>query len=231
VRNQARNEFDSVSFTTQFNAGAWGFYDYFLEVCGMADTIAKIIPLRDLALESNWVYPYQKIAIMSEKPTEIHMINGRTHNEFGPAVLYADGFSVYALNGIRVPEWAIETPKDQIDPKRVLALENTEQRMVLMKHLGLAKFLNDLNAEMIHQSNGYRLYYLTVENNKIGPYLYMKCPSSGREFLEGCGDPEKYEFLDPTIKTCEDALIWRARKASGGLMTEFTPTEKWEYHS
>ncbi len=67
----------------------------------------------------------------------------------------------------------------------------------------------------------------TVEGQKIGPYLGMRCPSSGREFLEGCGDSDKYDNIDPTIKTVEDALKWRSMKASNSLMTKFNL--KWQY--
>jgi hypothetical protein len=81
--------------------------------------------------------------------------------------------------------------------------------------------MKDLNAEQIHEYNGAKLYYITVEGQKIGPYLYIKCPSSGREFLEGVGDPDKHEFIDTSIKTCQDAHKWRAMKASQNLMTKF----------
>ena len=142
-------------------------------------------------------------------------------------MMYEDGYSLFYLNGIQVPKWAIETPKDDIKPKQVLELTNTEQRMALMRHVGLSKFLVELKAEVLHEYEGYKLYRLDVENQVIGPYLYMKCPSSGREFLEGVGEPKDNISFDVSIKTCQDALKWRATKASKNLMTQFNL--KWKY--
>ncbi len=95
--------------------------------------------------------------------------------------------------------------------------------------LGKENFLDHLNAEKIHEMGDYRLYYLTIEGNKLGPYLWMRCPSSGREFLEGVGDAEKYEHIDPNIKTVEDALKYRAKRAANNFMKKYN--KKWEYHA
>jgi hypothetical protein len=103
--------------------------------------------------------------------------------------------------------------------------------MAAMRFLGLSKFMDALKAEKIHESNGYKLYYLTVNDIQIGPYLYMKCISSGREFLEGCGDPLEENTIDTSIKTCEDALKWRAMKASKSFMTKFNMQNKWLYQA
>jgi hypothetical protein len=158
--------------------------------------------------------------MISDFPLYIHRdAQNRPHCETGPFTAWRDGFGIYALHGVFVPRWLIETPKDQIDPKRVLALTNTEQRTAAMRFLGLHKFLDALKAETIDKEGDYSLHYLTVESVKIGPYLLMKCPSTGREFLEGVGDVDKYENLDPTIKTCTEALQWRFRKASAGRLS------------
>lgn len=119
-------------------------------------------------------------------------------------------------------------PAHEVDRQEVLKLE-TEQRAAGMRYVGLANFMDSLNAKQIDKQGEYKLYYLNVENNEIGPYLYMKCPSTGREFLEGVGDATKYEFIDPTIKTVEQALKFRSERASKNLMTKFTT--KWKIHA
>lgn len=204
----------------QHDANWLGFYDFFIHEVGL-DEAKDVLPMMKLAQHCGWWWPYENICILSEIPIDLHIDqNGNLHHETGPAIEYADGFSVYCLSGISVPDWAIETSKDEIDTKKILALENTEQRMVLMRYLGLSKFLDSLGAEMIDEDGKDKLYYLNVEGRKIGPYLKLVCPSSGREFLEGVGDAEKHEFIDPAIKTCKDAHLWRKMKASNGLMTK-----------
>ena len=174
--------------------------------------------------------PYENVVFISDNPTSITLDSqGRLHHEEAPAMMYEDGYSLFYMNGIQVPKWAIESDRADIDPKKVLALENTEQRMVLMRYVGLSNYLKELKAETIHEYEGYKLMYLEVENQVLGPYLYMKCPSSGREFLEGVGDPFDELTIDPDIKTCQDALKWRSMKASKNFMTKFNL--KWQYHA
>lgn len=208
---------------------AWiSFYDYFHQVLNIKGT-EKIKPTADLALDCGWIFPYSTFCVLTEKPTEIHMnTRGQLHNEHGMSIKWADGFGIYSLSGVTVPSWVIETKKDEIDSKKVLALP-TEQRFATMRFFGLSRFLGVLNAKELDRQDEYVLYSLTVEGTKIGPYLFMKCPSSGREFLEGVGSPEKHEAFDTTITTCEKALLWRAERASKNLMTKFSLNLK--YHT
>jgi len=208
-----------------------GFYDFLLNEV-FQEKQNDFLLFSELCQHWQQVHYYllfPQISFISDFPREINLNGVRLHHETQGALVYRDNYAIHALNGIRVPAWAIETPKDEIDPKKVLELTSTEQRSAIMRHIGLAKFLKDLNAEEIDSLKEYRLYYLNVENQKIGPYLYMTCPSSGRKFLEGVGDSQKYESIDPTIKTVKDALHWRATRASQNLMTKFNLN--WQYSS
>lgn len=171
-----------------------------------------------------WFFPYEKVVFVAKHPTRIHMVDGVLHNPNGPAIEFIDGFKVYSIKGIRfdykMAENFIEKTPDEIDPKSVLSIENTEQRYAVMEKVGKAKFLKALNAKLLDKDGDCALYYLTIEETEIGPYLYMKCPSTGHEFLEGVGDATKYENIDPTIKTCADAHKWRIEQARGKLDVE-----------
>jgi hypothetical protein len=141
--------------------------------------------------------------------------------DLAPALEYRDGWGIYDLNGIIIDKDFILKKPSEINPKDVLQIANTEARYQVMNKVGKENFLKELNAELIHEKDGYKLYHLTVEGIKIGPYLWMKDASSERTFLEGVGDVDKYDNVDPTIKTIEEALIWRAKKASKNLLTKF----------
>lgn len=211
-----------------------GFYDFLLEQLFPEKTgkHKNFVAYKNAVQDIGYVICFQDIVFISEHPQHLSLDTaGRLHHEIMPSMLYSDGYALFNLNGVSVPKWVIETPKDKINTADVLALTNTEQRAAVMRHVGLAYFLDSLNAEKIDEDVGYKLYYLKVENTKIGPYLHMKCPSSGREFLEGVGDPNKYTNLDPTIKTCEQALKWRGEKASNNLMTKFLSQTKWQFHA
>ena len=220
VGDQVRAQVGTAIYGKE-EAGWLGWVSYMRDVLKLVKETEKMVGLIELSENASWIYPYKNIAIISEKPKTINMLNGRLHCETGPSIEYPDGFRVYSLYGLRMPDWIIETSKDKIDPRDILKLTNTEQRYAAMKFVGIDKFLKELKAKEIDSKMGYKLYYLTIEGIKLGPYLKMKDSSSERVFLEGVGDPNKYENLDPTIKTIEDALKWRATKASKGILTKF----------
>lgn len=225
--------FKKLEYVSNYAGGnlwpGWlSFYDYFDQELKV-DKVDIIRPTIALAQDCGWIFPYENLCVLVEKPVELHITNNRMHNEHGMCIKWGDSWGLYQLNGVTVPAWAIETPKEMISAKKVLELTNTEQRTVLMKHVGLAKFLSALNAEVIDTMNDYTLYYLTLEGQKVGPYLRMTCPSSGRVFLEGVGDSDKYATIDPTIETVADALQFRAKKASNNLMKKFSLD--WKYRA
>jgi hypothetical protein len=70
-------------------------------------------------LEASWTiarsaglwWPFANVVFLTDRPSEIH-VNAQQvlHREDGPAVVYRDGWSVYAWNGKRVPRaWIAET--------------------------------------------------------------------------------------------------------------------------
>lgn len=76
-------------------------------------------------LEASWSiarsaglwWPFANVAFLTDRPSEIH-VNAQTvlHREDGPAVVYRDGWSVYAWNGKRVPRaWIMET--ESVSPR------------------------------------------------------------------------------------------------------------------
>jgi hypothetical protein len=55
--------------------------------------------------------PYSHAVVVSDRPSEIHLDDRfLPHREDGPAIVFRDGWSVYAWNGKAVPErWIMET--------------------------------------------------------------------------------------------------------------------------
>ncbi len=206
VWDQVRDQVNNAIYG-QHDANWLGWIDYFREVCGLIEITEKLIPLTDLALHSNWVYPYQNIAVMSEKPTEIHMANQRIHRDLGPAILYADGFAVYALDGVRMPDWVVMTPAELLDVTKILKLPNVEQRLLAIKKFGAHNMLGHLGGKSISRKNAflnnagfeYELFEISIEGSKE-KLLKMKNPSE---------EKIHYEFVTPEIETVDQALAWR----------------------
>jgi hypothetical protein len=186
---------------------AWlGFYQYFLEVLKI-EACEKLIPLMDLSKEGGWFYPYKNICVITERPSEIHMDGNRIHKDGGPAIRYPDGFSVWALHGVRVPEWLATTEASKLNPKEIMALPNAEQRKEGIRKAGIDRFKDTLKVEVIDTFKDYELWTFEFENRRIGPYLKMVNPSTKQIHVEGVGTANG--GIDTSIKTCQEALAWR----------------------
>lgn len=229
---------ETVNFCYGSLDSAWlAYYDYFInETPNEVKNLDPIKPLIALVGKCSYYLPYEEVCIISRNPVRIFMDKARgvLHNPHGKSVEYADGFGVYTLFGVSVDGKYIDTPREDIKAAEVLQISNTEQRYAVMRHLGLDAFLKQLKPKVIDEGvktlKGYKLMLLEVEGRQIGPYLQMACPSTGRVFIEGVGDPTKFEFIDTSIKTCAEALEWRVKQASANFLKQFD-LKKQEFHA
>lgn len=206
-----------TSFWSGYNA--WRDYMGFLGI-----DIHELEPTFELAKYSCYIFPFEDLLIVVDKPTVMHFdANNNLHNLYGPAIEWDDGDCMYLLNGIRMcgQEFFFDPNIPENEKiKRIQACENTEQRVCMMRYIGYDKFLESLQAELIDENPDTKdkLYTIVIEGTRCGPFLMMTCPSTGKVYFEGVGDAEKYEHIDPTIKTCEDAHLFRYKKAMNGLL-------------
>jgi len=124
----------------------------------------------------------------------------RLHNEKGAAIKYADGFEVYSLNGIRVPAWVVNTPADDIDPKKILKEKNVEIRRELVRKVGADKVVAKLGAKVLEKRDNYELLSVDLGLDEPGIYLRMVNPSVNLTHVEG---------VPPDCTTINKALAWR----------------------
>ena len=181
-------------------AGWYGFYEYFRNVVGLKYNC----PQYDLFLEGHkyaLVYPLTNgIVVMSQHPQEIHMHDGRLHRDGGPAVSYGDGFAVWALNGVRVPQELAETPAEKLDAQKILTEKNAEVRREYVRKMGVELVCQRLGAEVKDSTGDYELLSLDLQDGRYRPYLKMLNPSIGTYHIEG---------VHPDCRTVEQALCWR----------------------
>ena len=193
------------------------FYQFFSKQCGV-DTKMKLDPLEELARVAHWWIPMQDVAIISERPIELHMKGDVLHNPDGPALLYADGYRLYALNGVRFSSdlaWCISLPREEVLARadEVLALRNAEQRAETVKRVGVAKFLGRLNPQVLDEKEGYQL--LEVRLGAYAPRIYLKMQNPSV-------DETHIEPVHPDCRTVDEARSWRNW---GTLSTNFTSPE------
>lgn len=91
--------------------------------------VSRIEGIMEVAETCGWWWPYEDMVVISDRPTVMELDdNLELHNQTGPALSYPDGWSVYALNGVRVPQWLVETPAEDIDARELYRTQNVEVR-------------------------------------------------------------------------------------------------------
>ena len=166
-------------------------------------------PLFQLCENCSWWIPCEKEVYVSENPIRAHFRSNEydaqllipvLHHDGGPALLYPDGFAVYALNGIRVPREISVTPHSKLDPRLILREPNADVRREIVRKIGIERICRDMNAQTIDRFDDYELIVLDIGDGKRRPYLKMKNPSIGVYHIEG---------VPPMITTVKEALSWR----------------------
>ena len=196
-------------------ASFFSYYSFFKNELGVTG-YTDLYEVYEKSTELSLIYPLQNICILSNHPEEIHMQDGVLHNESGPSVRYRDGFSVYSLWGIRVPEWVATTPAHELDYKKIAAIKNVDVRAVALKKYTPERLILDGHGEVIEDewdTEGYKLIDLQslFDTHDYAPHLLMKNPSvPGLVHCEG---------VAPECRSIQEAINWRA----GNIKDEFKP--------
>jgi hypothetical protein len=103
-----------------------------------------------------WALP--GLAIVSERPALIRRDDrARLHASTGPALAYADGTTIWAWRGARVPREAIEHP-EAITIESIDAERNAEVRRVLIERFGEERYIRADGATIVSEDETGRLW-------------------------------------------------------------------------
>ena len=122
------------------------------------------------------------------------------HNENGPAMAFADGWSVYAWHGTRVPSTWIDQ-RETLTASLALSQRNVELRRAACEILGWHNILAELKPRTINKD----------ADPMIGELLEVDLPESGRErFLRVlCGTGRTFAIpVPPNVQTALEANAW-----------------------
>ena len=185
------------------NHGAhWlGYYDFFLKELKLG-CVKPMIPFINLAKYCGWWAPFKDICLIQHRPKEIHLNEDKLlHKDGGPAISYRDGFSLWRLNGVKVPQWLAETREEDIDPRKLLEIDNVQVRAEFVRKVGIERVCYSLGAKCVDKKDGYELLMLDLGDGRRRPYLRMQNPSV----------PELWhvEGVHPDCDTVSEALVWR----------------------
>ena len=119
-----------------------------------------------MARAGGWWWPYEHVAVLTERPVDLHRDNlGRLHRGDGPALAYPDGWTLFAWRGMPIPpEVAAELPG--LTVTRIQAETNAEVRRVMLEHFGFERYLRDSEATRLHADEFGVLWRVRIPNDE-----------------------------------------------------------------
>lgn len=187
----------------QHDAGWLSFYAFMRNELKLVEQTDKLAGLTELCKSAGWALPYENTCYVSERHSRVSRDNaGRLHNLDGAAVLYPDGWGVYAVRGVRVPkEWV--TGRATLDPMLALNHPNIEQRAAAATLIGWDRVLDKLHPEVVNVE--------TSPEYDFGKLLKVDLPDEpGQMFLQVLCATGRTMVLrvPPTMRTAREANAW-----------------------
>ena len=162
LRDQLRDQL-SDQLSNYFAGQHWGYWQSFYRAGLLAgatysrDQVSKLSEWEAEAAACHWWFPYTGAILVSDRHREVHFDSRRRlHHEKKPAIVYSDGWGVYAIHGVRVPEQYISAPADKIDPINVMNETNAQVRMAVISKIGFVRMLGKLPHKIISTNSNTR---------------------------------------------------------------------------
>ncbi|MBD2006834.1 MULTISPECIES: DUF6745 domain-containing protein [Cyanophyceae] len=185
----------------------WSSSGVFIEFCvfvlnlNCTENLKEWIVFQSIVKNCGWIYPYEKIAIICDRPRVLSLDNQqRLHAEGSPAIQFADGYSLYAYHGVRLPEKYGTVHPNQWQPQWLLEENNAELRQVLIQGIGYERIAQELGAIELDSYQEYSLLKIDIDVD-VEPIslLKMTCPSTG--FIHALRVP-------PEMISAREAIRW-----------------------
>ncbi|MGI5221297.1 DUF6745 domain-containing protein [Nocardia sp. CA-290969] len=127
---------------------------------------APLAGLAAVAREAGWWWPYETLAVISERPTALYRDEaGRLDRGDGPAIGYGDGFGLYAWRGMPVPAEFLGQLA-ALTPARIRAEENAELRRVMLEYYGYDRYLAESGAEPLQRDDTGVLWRIALPDDE-----------------------------------------------------------------
>ena len=156
---------------------------------------------KSLAENCGWIYPFEEICYVCDRPRILSFDSQqRLHAEGLPVIQFADGFSVYAYHGVRLPEKYGKVHPQQWRSEWLLSEDNAEMRRVLIQGIGYQRLCQELAAVELDTWQEYTL--LKIENTVDVEAIYllkMTCPSTGYVHVLR---------VPPDVSSAREAICW-----------------------
>jgi hypothetical protein len=190
-------------------AASQGFlFDFCISTLNCTHDSTKWELFQSLTKYCGWILPLEKVAIVCDRPIKLSFDSeNRLHAEGEPAIVFADGYTLYSYHGVTLPEKYGELHPTKWQAQWLLEEDNAELRRVLIQEIGYARICQELQAIELDAWQEYTLLKidddvdLTDNDDDIEPIylLKMTCPSTGR--IHALRVP-------PDVNSAREAIRW-----------------------
>ena len=225
VRREVEQEVERDKKLKVFNFGyylsAWyydwfSFSDFFTEIGVLKNE--KFNRMKELMLAGIYeTIQLDGYCFVSLPPISVRKSNNRLHSDHFPAVKFADGYSVYALHGVRFPKelWT-KVVSREMPMEEILKIVDIDQRVQAMKYAknGIRDFYKSQNGKCVDSLDKldiearhvhYELWEIPkgeIFTQTVFFALY-DCPSA-----QAKGEVREYAKGVPACKTVAEAMSW-----------------------
>ena len=197
-----------ASLWGQHDAGWLGWADFFARAVGLSGLhVAR--GLQEVARSSGWWWAFRNAVVLTDRPAELSRdAEGRLHSTDGPALLYRDGWGIWAIHGVRVPQEVVESP-ESLDPAAILAEPDVEVRRVMIERHGVDRLMAELEPVVVDADVdriGAPRRLLRIDLAEDEPLCMVEVQNSTPE---PDGTWRNYLLrVPPGVETCEAAVAW-----------------------
>lgn len=145
-----------------------------------------ISPLLGLFSEVEAVFFREETVVLFKKPVTVSVDERyRLHALGGEAMGYSDGFKLYVIDGVLMPEPLGSIPPSRWDIQEFHKLGNVSQRSVFIKHFGNERFWElGKNKKCVHKNrDGNELWEMPEAGRDNLLFLRVRCPSTGNFYF------------------------------------------------
>jgi hypothetical protein len=217
VRGQVRDQVYYAACYGQHDAAWLAFYDTFGRFGLKA--VERLAGHMLTARSAGWWFPFRGAVVMTERPVALHRDEQhRLHRADGPAIVYPDGWGVYAWHGRRVPEQVITAPHT-LDPQHITQEGTAEVRRLMIERYGADKYIRVSGAKLVNRDDWGELYRQELPGDE--PLVMLHCVNATAEgrwvgdvFTPDLSLTGELYFRDfwlrvpPTMRTAHEAAAW-----------------------